>query len=341
MLQTIAVEKAVGMVLGHDLTRIVPGQGKGPAFRKGHIIRPEDVPVMLSMGKEHIYALELSPEQVHEDEAARRLARAAAGPGLRLSGPCEGRVTLTADRTGLLRIDVAALGRLNRLEDIVFATLHANHRVDAGTPVAGTRIVPLLMEERQLAMAEGICSAASPLIQVAPFTALRVGLIVTGSEIFHGRIKDAFGPVVQRKLEALGSVVFRRILVSDDVPMTVSAIHELAAQGAQMIVLTGGMSVDPDDQTPASIRASGATIVSYGAPVLPGAMFLLAYLGAVPVLGLPGCVMYHRTTIFDLVVPRLLAGERLDREALARLGHGGLCAGCEPCRYPLCGFGKV
>lgn len=340
MMRRVPVQDAVGMVLPHDLTRIAPGEFKGRAFKKGHVIRPEDVGPLLAMGKEHIYALDLSPGQVHEDDAAQRIARAAAGPGLTLTAVCEGRVNLVAARDGLLRVDVARLARINSIEQVVFATLHTNQFVPGGRPVAGTRVVPLVAEEATVAAVESVCAEAGPVVDVLALKPARVGLVITGSEIFHGRIQDKFGPVVRRKFSELGSTVLDQVLTSDRVDLTVAAILDLAARGADMVVCTGGMSVDPDDQTPASIRAAGAEVVAYGSPTFPGAMFLLAYLGHVPVLGLPGCVMYHRASIFDLVVPRLLAGERLSRADVVALGHGGFCAACPECRYPVCPFGK-
>ena len=341
MMHSIPIQEAVGHVLAHDVTRIVPGQEKGPAFKKGHIIREQDIDPLLDMGKANIYVLQLSSDQVHEDMVARRIAVAAAGEGIRLSAPSEGKVTLIAENDGLLKVDVVALNRLNAIQDVVFATLHGNHRVSAGQSVAGTRVIPLVVEESKVAAAETVCRDNPPLIAIKPFLPHRVGMITTGSEVYHGRIKDRFGPVVREKYESMGSSILRQVFVSDDVKMTVEAIHTLIGEGAQMVALTGGMSVDPDDLTPASIRASGAQVVTYGAPTLPGAMFVLAYLGDIPVLGLPGCVMYHQTSIFELVVPRLLTGERLTREDIVGLGHGGFCAGCAECRYPLCGFGKV
>ena len=338
-MKAIPVSEAVGMVLGHDVTRIVPGGEKGPAFRKGHVIQAGDIPAFLDIGKAHVYALQLTPDRVHEDEAARRIATAAAGPGLRLTSPREGRVNLIAETRGLLKIDTDALTRLNRLGQIAFATIRANRPVSSGQPVAGTRIIPLVIDGEELCRAEEICRETFPLIRIAPFTSRRVGMVTTGSEIYNGRIRDAFGPVVRKKFEALGSEVFNQILVSDQVEMTVAAIRDLIGQGAEMVVVTGGMSVDPDDQTPASIREAGGTVVTYGAPVFPGAMFMLAHIGDVPVLGLPGCVMYYQTSIFDLVVPRILAGDAIPEELIASLGHGGFCAGCAECRYPLCGFG--
>jgi molybdenum cofactor synthesis domain-containing protein len=341
MMQSIPIHQAVGHVLAHDVTRIVPGESKGPAFKKGHIIQDQDVELLLDMGKANIYVLELSAEQVHEDAVAQRIAAAAAGEGLKLSMPSEGRVNLIAEYTGLLKVDTAALNRLNAIQDVVFATLHGNHRVNIGQPVAGTRVIPLVVPESKVAQAEAVCRENPPLIAVKPFQSLRVGMITTGSEVYHGRIKDRFGPVVKEKFETLGSSILRQIFVADDVEKTAESIHTLIGEGAQMVVLTGGMSVDPDDLTPAGIRASGARVVTYGAPTFPGAMFVLAYLNDIPVLGLPGCVMYHRTSIFDLVVPRLLTGDRLTREDIVGWGHGGFCAGCADCRYPLCSYGKV
>ncbi len=338
-MKAVPVEEAVGLMLGHDITRIVPGGEKGPAFRKGHVIRLADVPAFLDIGKQHVYVLDLPPGVLHEDEAAQRLAKAVAGPGLALTAPTEGRINLVAATPGLLKIDVPALHRLNAIEDIVLATVHTDHAVTVGRPVAGVRVIPLAVPAEKIAAAEKICGDAFPLIQVKPFQALRVGMVTTGSEVYQGRIEDRFGPVLRKKFEQLGSTITRQILVSDDVAMTAQAIRNLIGEGARMVVVTGGMSVDPDDRTPAGIRAAGGQVVTYGAPTFPGAMFMLAYIGDIPVLGLPGCVMYYQTSVFDLVVPRLAAGERLQREDVTTLGHGGFCRGCDTCRYPDCGFG--
>jgi molybdopterin biosynthesis enzyme len=341
MVHSLPISQAIGCVLAHDVTRIVPGCSKGPQFRKGHIVREQDVEMLLDMGKAHIYVLDLSSDQIHEDIAARRIAAAAAGPGLKMSSVSEGRINLIAEYPGLLKVDVPALSNLNAIDDVVFATVHGNHRVDAGQPVAGTRVIPLVVADGLVAAAEKVCRSHHPLITVKPFESLSVGMIVTGSEVFHGRIKDRFGPVVEKKLNALGSRIERQIYVSDNIGKTVAAVRSLVDDRVEMIVLTGGMSVDPDDRTAAGIRSAGAEVVTYGAPTFPGAMFMLAYIGDIPVLGLPGCVMYHRTSIFDLVVPRLLAGERLRRDDIVALGHGGFCVGCSECRYPACAFGKV
>ena len=339
-MKLIPVDNAVGMVLGHDITEIVPGRFKGPAFKRGHLIRPQDVDRLRDLGKENIAALELGPGWVHEDDAAHRLATAAAGAGIALSAPSEGKVNLVATSDGLLKIAVERLNSINAIPDIMMATLHTHQLITAGQVVAGTRIIPLTIKEEKLQAAEKHCGPRNPVVAVKPLRPHRVGLITTGSEVYHERIKDRFGPVVMEKIAALGSHMLRQIYVPDDIPMTVAAIEALIAEGAQIVLITGGMSVDPDDLTPGSIRASGADVMTYGAPVLPGAMFMLAYLGGVPIIGLPGCVMYHQTSIFDLLLPRILAGERLARADIIALGHGGLCLGCDDCRHPACGFGK-
>ena len=340
-MKKVPVQSAIGMVLCHDVTQIIPGRMKGPAFRKGHILREEDVPQLLSMGKEHIFVWDIQSDSglVHENEAADRIARAAAGRNIALSAPREGKVDLTATVDGLLKIDLEALFEINA-EEIVFASLHTHQRVARGKVLAGTRVIPLVIEGHKIERVERICSEHQPLIEVLPFRSLNAGIITTGSEVYHGRIKDGFGPVVREKLGELGCRTMGQTFVSDDRGRIVDEIRSFFGQGAEMIIVTGGMSVDPDDVTPAAIRDCGARVVTYGAPVLPGAMFMLAYLGNVPLLGLPGCVMYNKTSIFDVILPRLLAGEEITRRDIVGLAHGGLCVHCEECRYPDCGFAK-
>ena len=339
-MKSIPVQDAVGMVLCHDITEIVPHAFKGPSFRKGHVIQHSDIEKLLDMGKRFIYVFELTADQVHENEAAKRIAKAATGPGLLLSKPSEGKVTLSAAAKGLLKINVSALFMINQIQDIMFATLHTHQQVAPNQPVGGTRIIPLVTDETRIQRVETICHDHFPILQIKPFRPHQVGLIVTGSEVFEGRIKDGFGPVVEKKFNCLGSHIMGTKLVSDERSMTVKAINDFIEKGADMIALTGGMSVDPDDQTPASIRAAGGKVITYGAPILPGAMFMLAYIQDIPVVGLPGCVMYHQTSIFDLVVPRILAGEPITRDHIVAMGHGGFCSNCTTCRYPICPFGK-
>lgn len=338
-MKIIPVQDAVGLMLEHDITEIVPGGFKGPAFKRGHIIQTGDVDHLLNLGKENIAALDIGPGMVHEDDAALRLASVIAGTGVVMSDPSEGKVNLIAVEDGLLKIEVERLHQINQLDDIMLATYHANRVVRQGQTVAGTRIIPLTIADSSLRKAEALSHPEHNIVSVVPLERKKVGIVTTGSEVYHGRIEDKFGPVVIDKVSSLDCPVFRQILVPDDIAMTVEAIQTLIAEGAEIILLTGGMSVDPDDVTPTSIRAVGAEVVIYGVPVLPGAMFMLAYLGNVPIVGLPGCVMYHKASIFDLVLPRLLAGEKLHREDMITLGHGGLCLDCESCRYPECGFG--
>lgn len=339
ILSTVRVQDAVGSVLCHDITRIVPGEGKGPVFRKGHRVTADDIPVLLRVGKEYLYVYEPHADLLHEDDAARRIAAAVAGPNLTLTEPKEGRIDFRATCQGLLHIDVAALTAVNSLGQISLATLHSMQEVQPGQPVGGTRVIPLLIDTAPIEALEAAVPA--PIVNVRPFKACRVGVVTTGSEIYHGRIKDAFGPVIRDKFQRLGSSIAGQAFTSDEISLTSAAIEKFVTDGADMIVVTGGMSVDPDDRTPASIRAAGGRVVTYGSPTFPGAMFLLAYIDTVPVLGLPGCVMYHKASIFDLIVPRLLAGLDVSAGDIAALGHGGYCAACPECRYPLCHFGKI
>lgn len=327
------------MVLCHDITQILPGQFKGPAFRKGHTVQEEDIPRLLDMGKRQVYVWEMVEGLLHENDAAMRIAGAAAGRGVLLSTPKEGKVDLRSAYDGLLKINVEALYEVNA-EEIIFATLHTHQRVKAEKIVAGTRIIPLVIEEEKIRQVEDICRTNAPLLEILPMRSLKTGIITTGSEVYHGRIKDAFGPIVTRKLNELGCRVLGQTLVSDRVELIRNAVHEFIHNGAELIIITGGMSVDPDDVTPAGIRACGGRVVTYGVPMLPGAMFMLAYIGDIPVLGLPGCVMYYKTSIFDVILPRVLAGEEISRKDIVRLAHGGLCVHCSECRYPDCGFGK-
>lgn len=340
-MKKIRVQDALGTVLMHDMTQIIPGETKDARFRKGHIVTEEDLPVLLSMGKEHLYVWDPTPGLIHENEAAERLAKAVAGPGLSFSETKEGKVNLIADYDGLLYASEEGIFALNSLEYIVLATLHNHRPVKKGQKIAGTRVIPLMVEEKIVQEAERVASEyKEPLLQIRPLRSLKVGIVTTGSEVYHGRIEDKFGPVLRKKVDDWGSVVLGQTFADDKIEMIQEKIREHLASGAEMILVTGGMSVDPDDVTPTAIHELGAELVTYGSPVLPGAMFLLAYLDGIPIMGLPGCVMYARTTVFDLVATRILAGERLTRLDIAKYGHGGLCLECPVCTYPHCSFGK-
>ena len=323
MLKVIPVEEAVGLRLAHDITEIIPGGHKGPRFKRGHLIAEEDVPRLLDVGKAHIYIMDLAPDELHEEDAAKRLAGAAAGDGLTLTDPSEGRVNLVAAHDGMLEVDEERLFRFNELGDLILATLPSGEFVREGTVVGGTRTIPILVKEDLVARAEALCRDRS-IVSVAAMPAKKVYLLVTGSEVFTGRIKDGFEPEVRQKVEGMGSTLEPATLAPDDPDVIAGHIKDFADKGAEIILVSGGMSVDPDDLTPEGIRRSGADVVSHGFPVLPGSMFLMSYLGDIPVLGLSGCVLHDPVTAFDFMLPKLLAGNRVTREDILRMGHGGL-----------------
>jgi len=339
-LQMVKVEDSIGKVLSHDITRIVKGESKGAAFRKGHIVLEQDIPELLMMGKENIYILDIEAGDVHEDEAGIRMAAALQGDGVEWSGPSEGRINLFASCDGLLKINIHALEAINDLPDVVLSTLPNNTVVQKGDLLAGTKVIPLVIAEEALVVAEIICYQAEWVIKVIPFQKLNVGVVITGSEIYKQRIRDEFGPVITEKIKHFGSTILRVEYAPDEMEVIAEKIRKMADDGAGIIFVTGGMSVDPDDVTPNAIRLSGAKIEKYGVPVLPGAMFMLAYLDDIPVMGVPACGMFFKITIVDLILPRLLAGERVTRKDLVSLAHGGLCRACPQCSYPQCTFGK-
>ena len=339
-MKRIPTQEAVGHVLCHDMTQIIPGQYKDARFRKGHVVREEDVPVLLSMGKEHLYVWEMVPGMVHENDAAERLCALCRNEGMDRSAVKEGKIELTAARDGLFLVDSVRLNAVNAQEDVMIATRHGGTAVRKGDKLAGTRVIPLVIEEEKLRRAEA-AAGDRPLLELLPWKLKTAGIVATGSEVAKGLIQDAFTPVVEKKLAEFGVRTVERRTPGDEIEAVKSAILEVKAAGVDLILCTGGMSVDPDDNTPGAVKRSGARIVTYGAPVLPGAMFLLGYFAdGTPVMGLPGCVMYAKRTIFDLVLLRIAAGVPIAREDITVLGEGGLCLGCEVCTYPNCGFGK-
>lgn len=337
-MHAIPIDKAVGTVLCHDVTRIVPGEYKGPAFSKGHIIIAEDIPILRKLGKEHVYVWELDDGLVHENDAAIRIARLIAGSGLNMSEPREGKVNLIASAEGMCKIDAEILYQLNMIEEVTVAARSNRRPVKAGEMVAGVRVIPLVFAEEKLERIEAITKGRE-VIQVKPFSAYQVGIIITGNEVYSGLIKDQFGAILKSKMTSYGCNVIGQTIVPDDTDLISQAVHDQIKAGAEVILVTGGMSVDPDDVTPSALRKAGAEVVSYGAPVLPGSMLMVAYIDDIPVLGLPGCVMYSKITVFDLILPTILTGEKVTRPMLVRLGMGGLCLNCEVCHYPNCGFG--
>ncbi|MDR1765016.1 MAG: molybdopterin-binding protein [Lachnospiraceae bacterium] len=398
-MKQIATKDAVGNVLCHDITQIVPGQFKGARFTKGHVVTEEDIPVLLSLGKEHLYVWEKDDRMYHENEAAGILYRICVGEdggGCFAAGePSEGKINITAAMDGLLKADAPLQDALNGMGELVIASRHGNTTVKKGDLICGTRVVPLVIEKAKMERAVA-AAAGRPIFRLLPFKKKRVGLVTTGTEVFLGRIEDKFGPVLRAKVEEFGSEIMGQTITDDDPAHIEEAIRSFLEKGADMVLCSGGMSVDPDDRTPLAVRNSVSRVVSYGAPVLPGSMLMLGYVdpegasqptsaaepfaasqdalgndsqptsavgsvasGAmefglgvtnaavsaaprppIPVVGLPGCVMYSGRTIFDLVLPRLLADDPVTHEDMARMGRGGLCLKCPTCTFPNCGFGK-
>ena len=339
-MKLIRTEEAVGHVLCHDVTQIIPGVYKDARVRKGHIVAEEDIPVLLAMGKENLYVWEKTEGMLHEDEAALRLRDLCISEHMHCTEVKEGKVELIADKDGLFEVDTERLCAVNEIDELMIATRHTNTAVHPGDKLAGMRVIPLVIEEEKLERAEQT-AGKRPLLRLTPWKLKTATVITTGSEVAKGLIEDKFTPVVERKLAAFGIRMIRHVLTGDDPERIRVEIVKAHEDGMDLVLCTGGMSVDPDDRTPGAIARSGVKIVTYGAPTLPGAMFCLGYFeDGTPVAGLPGCVMYAKATIFDLVLPRIAAGVALKRSDFVRLGHGGLCLGCDTCHYPACGFGK-
>lgn len=350
-MKLIRTTEAEGAVLCHDITQIIKGVTKDARFRKGHVVTKEDIPVLLSLGKDQLYVWEKAEGMLHEDEAAEILCAMCRGEHMDRSAPKEGKIELTAACSGLFKIKNEALKAVNSMGQMMIASRHGNVPVKAGDKLAGTRIIPLVIEEEKMEAAKKAAmeiTGGSPIFELVPFRKKKAAIVTTGNEVYYGRIEDTFSPVIREKLAEYDTEVMGHEIWNDDDKKVTEAILRMIEKGADMVICTGGMSVDPDDKTPLAIKNTGARIVSYGAPVLPGAMFLLAYYTAgegesarvVPIMGLPGCVMYSKRTIFDLVLPRIMADDEVTAEELASLGQGGLCLNCPVCTWPACGFGK-
>ncbi len=341
MLNKITLKEAVGTQLAHDITEIRPGEFKGPAFRKGHTVCDEDLCRLQKLGKNHLYLIDLEEDEIHENLAAAILAEALAGEGIAWKDdPKEGKIGLTADRDGLLIVNTAALAAFNMVEEVMCATLHSHTRVKKGDLVAATRAIPLVMKRAPIDRAAAIGAQNGGAIQVKPLRRARAGLVITGNEVYHKLIEDRFAPLLAEKISGFGSKITGVAYAPDDPEVISREIRSQIENGSDLILVTGGMSVDPDDVTRTGIRLAGAGEIHYGAAALPGAMFLVAYLDQVPLLGVPACGLHHRTTVLDLILPRVLAGEHVGKKELAFLGHGGLCRDCPECIFPLCPFGK-
>lgn len=338
-MKMIRVEDAVGCILSHDVTQIIPGEFKGRAFKKGHIIKAEDIQKLLDIGKEHIYVWEPQEGELHENDAAIRISELVVGEGVAKSEEIkEGKVDFFADRDGILRVDKEKLFTINSIGEIIVSTLHNNTPIKKGEKIGATRVIPLIIDEKPILKAEELIN--DKVIWVDEIKPKKCLLITTGNEVYKGRIKDAFLPVIKAKLGYYGSEVVRQVILPDEKERIIEEIQEGLEEKVDMIICTGGMSVDPDDVTPTAIKESGGELVTYGSPVLPGAMFLLAYHNGTPILGVPSCAMYSKRTVLDLVLPRVLADERLEFKDITAYGHGGLCLDCDICTFPHCSFGK-
>ena len=339
MMKKIKTTEAVGHVLQHDITEIIPGEFKGRAFKKGHIITEEDIPHLLRLGKDHIFVFELGEDKIHENEGAMILGKLGQGENISLGSEIkEGKINFNSSIDGILKVDSEKLFELNMLGEISFATLPNNIPVKKGELVGGARIIPLVIEKEKIDRAKSLIK--DPILNVRPYKKYKIGIITTGNEVFYGRIEDKFGPIILEKLKPYNSEIIGQALCPDDKEIIKEKAREFLDKGATMIIFTGGMSVDPDDMTPTSIIELGGELISYGAPVLPGSMFLLSYLGDIPMMGLPGCVMFAKKTVFDLVLGRVMTGEKLTKADIMRYATGGLCQSCEVCHYPNCTFGK-
>lgn len=337
-MKKVKVQDAIGMTLCHDITAMVDGF-KGAAFKRGHVITQEDIPKLLDIGKQHVFIWEENAGEIHEEDAARRLSQMTTVDGAHYGSVSEGKIQLFADQDGMFRVDKALLAAVNRIGDITITTLPDHYPVKAGDRLASMRIVPLVTEERQIAEAEALC-AGKQLYDLRPFKPLKVGIIITGSEIYHGRIKDKFERVARAKLAHYPAEILGVHVCDDELDMIVGAGRALLAEGAELLIFSGGMSVDPDDLTPSAIREMGAEIISYGVPSQPGNMTLVAYLDQAALLGVPGAAISRPTTIFDVLLPQIFCGDPLTKDDLIRLGEGGLCQMCDNCHFPNCTFGR-
>ncbi len=337
-MKKVKVQDAIGMTLCHDITAMVDGF-KGAAFKRGHVITQEDIPKLLDIGKQHVFIWEENAGEIHEEDAARRLSQMTTVDGAHYGSVSEGKIQLFADQDGMFRVDKALLAAVNRIGDITITTLPDHYPVKAGDRLASMRIVPLVTEERQIAEAEALC-AGKQLYDLRPFKPLKVGIIITGSEIYHGRIKDKFERVARAKLAHYPAEILGVHVCDDELDMIVGAGRALLAEGAELLIFSGGMSVDPDDLTPSAIREMGAEIISYGVPSQPGNMTLVAYLDQAALLGVPGAAISRPTTIFDVLLPQIFCGDPLTKDNLIRLGEGGLCQMCDSCHFPNCTFGR-
>jgi hypothetical protein len=328
-MKLVKTTEAAGKILCHDLTRIVPGEVKETRFRKGRVIREEDIPVLLDMGKEELYIWEAQPGMVHEEDGAVFLRDLAAGENIRAEAPREGKVELFAGKRGLFKINRKKLLSLNSLGGLAVITRRGDRSVEEGDKLAALKIIPLLIEEAKLNEAAAICGGEK-ILSVRPYALKKAGLIATGSELYHKRIPDRGSGIIAGKIERCGGEAGMKAVLDDDPGKITAEILRMIDRGMDLVICTGGMSVDPGDKTPLAIKNSGARIVSYGVPLMPGTLLLLSYFEKegrqIPVIGAPACVFHDKITALDFLLPRIMAGDIISGEELALLGEGGLFA---------------
>ncbi|MGL4982855.1 MAG: molybdopterin-binding protein [Treponemataceae bacterium] len=339
-MKEIKTKDAIGHILAHDITQIITGVTKNVRFKKGHIVTQEDIPVLLSLGKENLYVWEAQKDFLHEDEAAQILRQACMGKNLASSDTKEGKIELSAQINGVFVVDKQRLYKLNSIGNIAIATISNFMNVSTGTKVAGMKIIPLTIAQQKMNAVLSIANEENPILSIKPYKLKKAALLITGNEVKTGLIKDTFAPVIENKLAFYGVSVTEKIFTGDDENFITQSIHAVIANGCEIVICTGGMSVDPDDKTPGAIKASGSKIISYGMPIMPGVMMLLSYLNNIPILGLPGCAMYDNITVFDVLLPRLLANIPISQQDILSLSDGGFCHRCKTCTWPICAYGK-
>ena len=338
----VRTQDSVGKVLIHDVTKIVSDgkvHEKYAVFKKNHVIKEEDIEVLLSIGKEYIYAGDTDSGMVHENDAALAMGRMCENEHLIHTDVSEGRVDIVAQEEGLLKVNVEKLYAINTVENFMISSIHNNSEVKNGQRIAGMKIIPLEIEEELLECVLNI-QKDTAIFTLIPYVIKKAGLVITGSEIYHGRREDAFTPVMKSKLGRYGCELIGSRVAYDDEDLIASYIEDFINEGAEIVFCTGGMSVDPDDKTPVAIRKAATEVVTHGAPVVPGAMQMVAYKGEIPVIGVPGGALFNRVTTLDIIMPRLMANDRITRRDIVEMAHGGYCLKCDVCHFPQCGFGK-
>ena len=339
-MKKIPVEKAVGMMLCHDITQIIPGKFKGPAFRRGHIVQKDDIEKLKKIGKEYLYVWLPKEGEIHEDEASLRISKAVTGENIELTEAIEGKITLKSLTRGLFKVKSELLYEINSMGNITIPCLPNNFKVEEGQGLSGVRIVPLTIQEEKIKQIEELCQKKGAVFSVKKYKKLKVAIITTGNEVYKGLIRDGFGPVLREKFSYFGAELQGQTFCPDNIEEIKKAILQFRKQGADLIALSGGMSVDPDDLTPGAIRESGAKVITYGVPVQPGNMFMLAYLGKTTLIGIPGASLFYKNTILDIVLPRIFIGDILTKRDFVKMGEGGFCSTCSVCHYPYCYFGR-